>query len=403
MDPVKNPFTPSAGTPPPFLAGRDTVIEDARVALARVKSGLHARSQMLLGLRGVGKTVLLGRINELASKAGFRVIELESPEDRKLAEMLVPKLRSVLIQLSRHESVMLAARRALGVLRSFASAFKVSLGEVEFGVEKELGIADSGNLEFDLPDLLVTVAQTAKDAETGIALLLDEVQYLSERDLGALIVSQHKLGQKGLPLILFGAGLPQLAALAGDAKSYAERLFNYQAIGPLSEEAVRTAIREPVIRAGAQVTDEALDLIFQATKGYPYFVQEWGRHAWDVANAPTITAADVRTATTRAVRALDSEFFNVRFERLTPKEKDYCRGMAELGPGAHRSGEIAKMVGKTVQGAGPLSDTLIKKGMIYRPQHGDQAFTVPMFDEFMKRAMPDWKPSTRKPASGPKS
>ena len=393
MDPRTNPFAPGAGTQPPELAGRDRILTDADVALARVKRGRPAKSEMLLGLRGVGKTVLLNRIAESAEREGYQPILLQAPEDRRLAEMLVPPLRALLFRLSGSEKARRLAKRGLGVLRAFASAFKVKVGDVEFTVERETGTADSGHLESDLPEVLLAVSAAAKEAGSAVALFIDEVQYLSETDLAALIVAVHKMAQKGLPFILFGAGLPQLAALAGEAKSYAERLFDYPEVGPLADDAAREAISMPIRREGVEITDEALAVILQTTKGYPYFLQEWGSQAWNVANASPISAEDARRASEQALRALDKGFFRVRLDRLTPREKEYMRAMAELGPGPHRSGEIAQRLGLSVTAAGPLRNGLIKKGMAYSPQHGDTAFTVPMFDEFMRRSMPDWTPS----------
>jgi hypothetical protein len=361
------------------------------VALARIKTGLPARGQLLLGLRGVGKTVLLNRIAAMALESGYRTVALEAPEERDLVEMLVPPLRKELFQLSRSERAKDVARRALGVLRGFAGAFKVKVGDVEFDIEAEKGTADSGNLESDLPELLLAVAEAAKAAKAAVALFVDEVQYLKRDDLAALIAAAHKLSQLALPFVLFGAGLPQLAALAGDAKSYAERLFEYPKVGPLDDADAREAIATPIRRAGADVEAEALALIFRRTKGYPYFLQEWGYHAWNVARGDPITAADADAATGAAVNALDEGFFRVRFDRLTPREKDYLRAMAELGEGPHRSGDIAQMLDMSSTSAGPLRDGLIKKGMIFSPRYGENAFTVPLFDEFMKRAMPDWE------------
>jgi len=392
MDPIKNPFTPGAGVPPPELAGRDQILEDARIALGRIKTGRPARSKLILGLRGVGKTVLLNRIEDFAGKEGFLSVVLEAPENRQLTEMLVPPLRSLLFKLSRIERSKEMARRGLGVLRSFASAFKVEIGGAEFGVQGEVGAADSGVLESDLPEVLLAVSHAAREAGGAVALFVDEVQYLSTKDLGALIVSLHRVGQKGLPLVMFGAGLPQLASLAGEAKSYAERLFNYPDLGPLSRDAARDAIREPMRREGVRIADEALEMIVEKTKGYPYFLQEWGQHTWNAASESPITAGDVERATAEALRQLDVEFFRVRLDRLTPRERDYMRAMASLGPGPHRSGEIAQVLSMNVTAAGPLRDGLIKKGMIFSPQHGDTSFTVPMFDEFMCRTMPDWAP-----------
>lgn len=392
MNPTTNPFAPGAGTQPPELAGRESIVSQARIALVRVKEGRAAKSQMLLGLRGVGKTVLLNRIADIAETDGYETILLEAPEDRRLADMLVPPLRRVLHKLSRIAAASARAKEALGVLRAFAKAFKVKAGDVEFTVEPATGTADSGSLEADLPELLLAVSAAAKKGGRAVAVLADEVQYLSEEDLAALIVAVHRVAQKGLPFLFFGAGLPQLAALAGEAKSYAERLFEYPEVGPLDDAAAREAIAAPLRRNDVQIEPRALDRVVQQTKGYPYFLQEWGYHAWSVADGSPIVLADVQRGSAEALRALDRGFFRVRLDRLTPREKDYLRAMAELGPGPHRSGDIAEKLGIEVTAAGPLRGTLIKKGMIYSPQYGDTAFTVPMFDEFMKRSMPDWAP-----------
>jgi type II secretory pathway predicted ATPase ExeA len=394
MDPTTNPFSPGAGTPPPELAGRDQIIESATVALRRVKAGRPGKSQMLLGLRGVGKTVLLNRLAEIAADEGYHTIMLEAPENKRLAEMLVPQLRQVLAKLSRVQKAKDVAKEAMAVLRSFAKTFKVKVGEVEFSVAAATGVADSGDIEADLPELLVAVAQAARKEGTGVALFIDEVQYLSDSDLSALIVSIHKMAQKSLPFVVFGAGLPQLAQLAGEAKSYAERLFDYPDVGPLGPDAAREAIVAPVERENVEIAEAAVRLIVEKTQAYPYFLQEWGSHAWNRATLSPITILDVEDATTSALKALDGGFFRVRLDRLTPREKDYVRAMAELGSGPHRSGEIAQVLGIDVTTAAPLRSGLIKKGMVYSPQHGDTAFTVPMFDEFMKRSMPSWTAST---------
>jgi len=392
MDPVKNPFAPGAGNNPPEMAGRERTLEDARIALKRIRAGKHARGQFLLGLRGVGKTVLLNRIEYLASQEKYQTIVLEAPEDQKLVQMLVPRLRALLLRLSRIERSKEMANRSMKVLRAFAGVFKVTIGEMEFGVGSEPGTADSGNLEIDLPELFQTVLEAAKGADEAVALFIDEVQYLSTKDLSALIVAVHRMSQKQLPFILFGAGLPQLAALAGEAKSYAERLFNYPEIGALEEGAAREAIVAPLEKEGVAIEPQALDLMVRQTQGYPYFLQEWGYHTWEVASASPITPNDVTQATNQALRALDQGFFRVRLDRLTPKERSYVRAMAELGPGPHRSGEIAQVLKSEVTAVGPLRNGLIKKGMIYSPKHGDTAFTVPMFDQFLLRSMPDWNP-----------
>jgi hypothetical protein len=394
MDPTHNPFAPGAGTAPPELAGRDEIVRNATIALGRVVLGRPARSQMLLGLRGVGKTVLLNRIAQLAEERAYTTVVLEAPEDRSLAEMLVPPLRSLLFKLSHLEKTKDVARRGLAILRAFAGVFKLSAGDIEFGVKAETGTADSGILEADLPEVLLAVANAAKQAGKAVAVFVDEVQYLVRDDLAALIVSIHKVGQRALPFVAFGAGLPQLAALAGEAKSYAERLFDYPEVGPLPATAAREAIRTPLKREGVEIDERALALIVEKTRGYPYFLQEWGAHAWDVAEESPITFEDARRATKRSVTQLDKGFFRVRLDRLTPRERDYMRAMAELGPGPHRSGDIAQTLAMDVTAAAPLRNGLIKKGMIFSPQHGDTAFTVPMFDEFMLRSMPDWEPGS---------
>lgn len=390
MDPKSNPFAPGAGTQPPELAGREEIMSAAAVALARVRGGRAAKSQLLLGLRGVGKTVLLNRIAEDAEKDGYATVLLEAPEDRRLAEMVVPPLRRLLFGFNNKEKARDLAKRGLGILRSFAKTFKIKVGDIEFTVDPTTGTADSGNLEADLPEVLLAAAAAAHQADSAIALLIDEVQYLSETDLAALIVSAHRLSQKGLPFVLFGAGLPQLAALAGDAKSYAERLFDFREVGPLPYDAAKAAIVEPLRREKVKITMGALNRIVGDTNGYPYFLQEWGSQSWNVAVASPIDEKDVKKAAAKALAELDRGFFRVRLERLTPREKDYARAMAALGSGPHRSGEIAQELGIDVTKAGPLRNGLIKKGMIYSPQHGDAAFTVPMFDEFMRRSIPDW-------------
>ena len=237
----------------------------------------------------------------------------------------------------------------------------------------------------------MVVARAAAKADKPVVILVDEVQYLTRDELGALIVSVHKIGQRALPLVVFGAGLPQLAALAGEAKSYAERLFDFPPVGPLDPAAATKAVREPVLGEGATIAAAALSEIVRCTEGYPYFLQEWGSHSWNIASKSPITKADVKRATESARQALDQGFFRVRLDRLTPREKDYMRAMSELGAGPHRSGDIASELGVDVRTVGPLRSGLIRKGMIYSPSHGDTAFTVPMFDAFMRRTIPDWR------------
>ncbi len=395
MDPVRNPFSPGAGTPPPELAGRDDVLETVRVALERVRRGLPTKSVLLVGLRGVGKTVLLDRMREDAEATGLHTVRVEAPEQRSLPALLAPELRVALLKLSRNEQAKDLAARALRGLAGFAKALKVRYQDIEVGLDfdPEPGLADNGDLEHDLQALLEVVGAAAQKAGTALSLFIDELQYVEEEQLAALITALHRTAQRRLPVVLVGAGLPQLRGQMGRAKSYAERLFDFPEVGPLPADAARIAIEKPATDQGVDVTQEALQMIVWQTHGYPYFLQEWGRHAWDTATASPITDQDVQQASKTAVAALDEGFFRVRFDRLTPAEKRYLRVMAELGPGPHRSGDIADRLGRKVTTLGPTRNQLIAKGMIWSPSHGDTAFTVPLFDEFMKRIMPgeEWR------------
>lgn len=385
MDPVRNPFAPGAGSRPPELAGRDAIIADAATALQRAIIGKHGRSQILLGLRGVGKTVLLNKIEELATQYGHVTSFIEAPESKPLTELLYPRLHQVVRQLSLIDSAKASAFQAMRALRAFASVFKISVGDFSISVDPEEGVADSGNLEYDLSDVFLRIGAAAQAAGRGWTLLIDEVQYLNETEYGAVIVAIHRINQKNLPVMFFGAGLPQVAALSGDAKSYAERLFAYPAIGPLSDEAAEEAIRQPIEKEGESISPEALAQIVGKTHGYPYFLQEWGYQTWNAADASPIDREDVASASQAALRRLDEGFFKVRFDRLTPKEREYVIAMAHLGKGPYRSSDVADRLGENVQSLGPRRAKIISKGMIYSPAHGDIAFTVPMFEEYLKR------------------
>ncbi len=390
MDPVRNPYGPGAGTPPPELAGREMITTEARIALERKRAARPHKSLILVGLRGVGKTVLLNRIDDLARESGFRTAMIEVDEDKSLAAALVPELRRILYELDRLGALSEAVKRSLRVLRSFVNAIRVQAGDVELGldVDPELGTADSGDLDADLAALFVAVGEAARSRDTAVALIVDELQYLEESEFRALIMAFHRVSQRSLPVLLIGAGLPQVLGLAGRAKSYAERLFEYPQIGPLEAADARRAVEEPARRERVTFGAEALEDIVGTTQGYPYFIQEWAYHAWNIATGKQITRDDVTAASARAITRLDQSFFRVRFERLTPSEKKYLRAMAELGPGPHRSGDVATKLGAKITTVGPIRAKLIAKGMIYGPQHGDVAFTVPLFDQFMKRTMP---------------
>lgn len=385
MDPVRNPFAPGAGSQPPELAGRDDIVAEAKITLQRVLIGRHGRSQLLLGLRGTGKTVLLNRIEQEAESFGHVTSFIEAPEDGTLAQLLYPRLQQSLRKLSLVEGAKSKAYEALRALRSFAGTFRVQIGDYSIAVDPEPGLADSGNLEFDLVDLFLAVGQAAKSAGRGWCLLIDEVQYLSQEELSALIVALHRISQKQLPVVFFGAGLPQLAGLTGDAKSYAERLFSFVSIGPLDEVAAKKAIVDPIDDEGESIAPDAVMRILRLTKCYPYFLQEWGYQTWNHATTSSITLSDVETASAPALARLDEGFFYVRFDRLTPKEREYVIAMAQLGSGPYRSADVADKLGEPPSKLGPRRAQIIAKGMIYSPQHGDIAFTVPMFDDYLRR------------------
>jgi hypothetical protein len=354
MDPMQNPFSPGAGSPPPELAGRAPILEQARITLGRIKAGRPERSSLLVGLRGVGKTVLLNRIRELADSLGYRAILIEAHEGKALAELLLPGLRQLLISLDRMATISQKAKRGLRVLRSFFNGLKLKYHDLEIGidVDPEVGTADSGSLEADLSEVFIALGEAAAERGTAIALIIDEMQYLSENELSALIMAIHQIAQRQLPVVLIGAGLPQLVALAGRSKSYAERLFQFPEVGAL----------QPADAAAAQ--------------------------AWNLATRSPIDIEVVHEATRESIERLDANFFRVRFDRLTPREKQYLRALADLGDTTQRSGEIAERLGVKVQSIAPVRNGLIKKGMIYSPAHGDTAFTVPLFADFMKRIMP---------------
>jgi hypothetical protein len=391
MDPIKNPFSPGAGSPPPELVGRGGVLEQARILFGRVRAKRPEKSLLLTGLRGVGKTVLLNEMERLAAAAGYRTIFIEAHEEKPLAALLVPHLRKLLFELDRIAGAGEKAKRGLAVLKSFMNGVKVTIGEIEFGldIDPEKGAADSGDLENDLPFLFLAVAEAAEERGVPVALLIDEVQYFSQKELSALIMAMHKMQQRQLPLLLLGAGLPILPGLAGESKSYAERLFSFPDIGPLSEPDAAKALQDPAKAAGVVIQDKALSEIFRLTRGYPYFLQEWGYQSWNRAEASPITLRIVQDATPTVILRLDQNFFRVRFDRLTPSEKRYLRAMAGLGSGPYRTGDIAEGLGVKVSSLGPVRSKLIQKGMIYSPDYGDMAFTVPLFAQFMLRAMPE--------------
>lgn len=390
MNPITNPYNPGAGTPPPELAGRNELREKVRICIERLRIGNSAKSLILVGLRGVGKTVLLDRMRLDAEGTGIQTLRIEAPENKSLPAMLAPELRKALLRMSTIESAKEVSQRALRALAGFAKGLKLKFTDIEVGFDyaPEPGLADNGELESDLTALLVQTGEAAKAAGSVMVMFIDELQYVKESQFAALISALHRCAHLRLPITLVGAGLPQLLALAGEAKSYSERLFEYPQIDKLNTSAAMDALRKPAQQLGVHYTDDAALAIVEKTQGYPYFLQEWGKHTWDVATTSPITLDVVKTATQLTIAGLDESFFKVRLERTTPSERRYLRAMADLGPGPHRSGDIANQLLKTVSTQAPVRSSLIRKGIVWSPTHGDTAFTVPLFHEYLLRTVP---------------
>lgn len=390
MDERTNPYAPGAGTPPPELAGRDALIERAAVALDRIRNRRSSRSFVYYGLRGVGKTVLMNKVQRDAEFRGFACVQAEAPENRSLPAFLAPPLRAALIKISKGTAIRAGIQKALTALAGFVSSMKMKYRDTEIVMDfkPQKGLADSGDLETDLTDLFETVGNAAIEHRTAVVLFIDELQYVEEEQLASLITALHRTTQNQKPLTMVAAGLPQLVGQTGRAKSYAERLFEFMRIDNLDDSAARVALCVPVEKAGVRYDDRAVEAIIKQTMGYPYFLQEWGKHSWNIADVSPIELRDAEGATIAALAELDNSFFRVRFDRLTPAEKRYLRAMSELGPGPHRSGDIARLLHRNVTAMAPMRNALISKGMIYSPSHGDTAFTVPLFDGFMRRIMP---------------
>ena len=388
MKPEMNPYTPGAGRPPPELAGRDTILEEVHVAIQRNKLGRAALSFMFVGLRGTGKTVLLNEVRIMAREEGFIAGLMEvGTQNIHLSAPIIKILRAALLGMDRSKRVSEQVKRSLRVLKSFIGTVKDKYHDVEFSIDidEEIGVADSGMLTEDLAEVFVTVGEAARARETAIVILIDEIQNLPAEEFEALIMAVHRTNQRDLPILLVGAGLPSLVRIAGETKSYAERLFEYPKINSLDREEARRALAKPAITSGVEFESEAIEAIIEHTKGYPYFLQQWGYQVWNAATKSPITIADVRAASDLAIRRLDQNFFLSRYERLSNPQKDYLRTMAELGPGPHNTPDIAEAMKKTQQQLGPTRYGLITGGMIYSPRRGEVAFTVPLFDEFMKR------------------
>lgn len=388
MDPVRNPYNPGAGTRPPALVGRDGEITAMDVALQRMLRGSNGRSEMLTGLRGVGKTVLLNEFEDLALGRGFFHEHIEVSEDGSLAPLLASALRRVLLAMDAKKRIGDAVRRALGVLKAFS--LRIPNGpEISIDVDAVAGPADSGDLAADLAGLFVELGEVARAHETGVFLTIDELHYVDAQTMTALIVGLHRASQLSLPITIAGAGLPTLVAVTGEAKTYAERMFVFADIGSLTRDQAIDALQTPVLDEHVRWSDDALARVLERTDCFPYFLQQFGQQAWDIADGPDlITLADVDRSIPVVTAQLDDGFFRVRTRSTSNAERAYMRAMAELGPGPVRASEVAAVLGKKPNGVGPTRDGLIKRALCYSPRYGQIAFTVPLFDEYMKRWVP---------------
>lgn len=391
MNPITNPYTPGAGTQPRELAGRDELRTKVLICLERLRIGNSAKSVIMVGLRGVGKTVLLDKMRQDAESIGIHTVRIEVPENKSLPAVIAPVLRLALLRLSKIEAAKLVAQRALSALAGLAKSLKLKYQDIEVGLDFEVepGLADNGDLEIDLAALFVESGTAAKKAGTVLVLFIDELQYIKQDQFAALISALHRCAQQNLPIAVVGAGLPQLLSIAGEAKSYSERLFDYPIVDKLATLPATDVIRKPALALGVSFDEDAVEEIIRKTDGYPYFLQEWGKHAWDLAIESPITKADVLEATHLTIATLDESFFKVRLERTTPSERRYLKAMADLGAGPHRSGDIAQQLSKQAKSLGPVRASLIAKGIVWSPSHGDTAFTVPLFHLYLLRTLKD--------------
>ncbi len=388
MDPLANPYSMSAGNPPRALTGREAQKQQFRTMLGRLAREMNEPSMIVFGLRGVGKTVLLLEFESIADASGWTAPDpIEIRSDTDFRAELADAAYQALLRLDR--------RRALGDrLKTFTrllSGFKVGAsieGSVEFSFDPSAVGGSTGNLERDLTHLFVELGETAREHETGVVFLIDEMQFLKREEMEAVAAAMHRMSQKQLPIALAGAGLPQLPGLMVDAKSYAERLFSYPEIGPLSPDAARQALFEPAQAEGVGFEDDALQRIVELSGCYAAFVQAYGKETWNMAPGSPITLADVQAAEPVVEAKLDEEFFHVRFEKATPAERRYMAAMADLGDGPYKTGDVAGRLGGRASSSSVHRDSLIKKGLIFSPDHGEVNFTVPHFSPFMRRRYP---------------
>ena len=387
MDPLTNPYTPGAGFPPPELAGREQILTNAELAIKRNAIGRPTRSLMFIGLRSVGKTVLLKEIQSIANKenilTNFFEINLKYP----LVKEVIRVLQSTFLKLDRVNGVRKTVKRGLRVLKSFVGAIKIKYKDVEFylDIDKEAGTAESGNLVVDMTDVFLAAGEAAKECDSSIVIFIDEIQKIEPGDFEALISSIHQINQNNLPLMVIGAGLPNTIRKSAEIKSYVERLFEFPEIGSLNCDDAKLALTRPAEKAGVSFNENAVNAIVEQTKGYPYFIQEWGYQTWNVASKSPITVTDVNLAGKESIKRLDENFFKVRFVQLSKLQQKYLKAMAQLGQENIKSGDVAKILNQSSSSLGPIRKALINNGMIYSTRYGYITFSVPLFEEYLNR------------------
>jgi len=380
---TRNPYTPDMGARPPFLAGRETELRHFKEMIGQLDAGGTQKHLILTGLRGVGKTVLLNEFESDCDAAGWPGETRELAQGSQIAHVIAKAARKALMEMSAKKRAGDAVRRGLGALR----AFTMTVGDIafRFDVEALEGVADSGDLAEDMRDLLVEVGAAAQANGSGFALILDEMQHLAKSDLEALIVGLYRAKQKNLPVALVGGGLPLLPELTGEAKSYAERGFEFRKIGALDDEAAAAALEEPARGQGVNWQPKAVERVVHLTEGYPYFLQEYGRAAWKIGDGSAVTRQDVAAAEPIALEYLDGNFFSQRVGKLPSAERRYLSAIAALGDGPQRSGEVAGALGKDAQDVSVVRDRLIKASLLYSPRRGEIDFTVPLCADYLRR------------------
>jgi len=387
LNPVLNPYAPGAGTRPPALVGRDALLDAFDVKLQRAVAGLAENPMMLVGLRGVGKTVLLNAFVDVAEARGLPVARGEITDTYGFPAMVARMARSTLYALSLGERVRGRTARALGVVKAFSLKIPGAV-EVDVELDPVRGRADSGDLAADLTDLFDELGRASREHDKAVVLALDEAQELGRVELGALLSALHHVAQDRLPVVCVCAGLPQLQGRAGEAKSYAERLVEFVTVDSLEEADAAAALTIPAADFDVSFSSEAIERIVTQTGGYPYYLQAYGKHVWNTARDMPVSDSDVERATPLVLAALDEGFFRTRLDRVPETERRYLRAMAGLGPGPHRSGDIAAAMDRKASQVSKVRDSLISKGLLYSPRYGWTAFTVPRFDEFLLRIFP---------------